>query len=45
MVASMTQIIALAAAPLRVDHIELLRTAIVCGCAMALLMAGHFAPL
>lgn len=40
----MAQIIAFAAAPLRIARLELLRAAIVCGCGAALAMAGHFAP-
>ena len=40
----MAQFIALAVAPLRINHAELLRGAIVCSCGMALLLAGHSLP-
>jgi hypothetical protein len=41
----MARVIALAAAPLRIDQLELLRSLIVCGCAIALILAGNAVPL
>ncbi len=41
----MARIIALAAAPIRTSPFEVLRMAIVCGCALALIAAGQALPL
>jgi hypothetical protein len=41
----MARVIALAAAPLRIDQLELLRTLVVWGCALALILAGNAVPL
>ncbi len=40
----MAKALALAAAPLRDAPIEALRTLIVCGCALALILAGQVLP-
>jgi len=43
-IAAMARVIALTHAPVEDWHVELLRSAIVCGCAIALIAAGQVLP-